>query len=87
MWRASMRRDKLQQVVRTANPLLDAPEKPSHPITLQPYNPDTHTSYADTPWALRLRKEYFSPVEKLFSGRELALVYQQVGGACCQWLG
>lgn len=88
MWRASMRRDKLQQqLVLTSNPLLDAPEKPPHPITLHPYNPDTHIGYADTPWALRLRKEYFSPIDKLSSGRELALVYQQVGVACCEWAG
>lgn len=82
MRRASGRKDKLQHSVQTANPMLDAPEKPSQPITLHPHNPDRHVGYADAPWALRLRKEYFSPVEKLSSGRDVALVYQQVGGVC-----
>lgn len=80
--RASMRRDKLHHPVLTANPMLEASEKPMQPIMLHPHNPDTHLGYADAPWALCLRKEYFSPVEKLSSGRELALMYHQVGGVC-----
>ena len=85
MRRASMRRDKLQHSVLTANPMLEAPEKPPLPIALHPHNPDTHVGYADAPWALRLRKEYFSPVEKLSCGRDLALVYHQVGGVGWAW--
>lgn len=80
MRRASMRRDKLQHSVLTANPMLEAPENPPLPMALHPHNPDTHVGYADAPWALRLRKEYFSPVEELSCGRDLALVYHQVGG-------
>lgn len=87
MRRASMRRDKLQHSVLTANPMLEAPEKPPLPIALHPHNPDTHVGYADAPWALRLRKEYFSPVEKLSCGRDLALVYHQVGGVGWAWEG
>ena len=87
MRRASMRRDKLHHPVLTANPMLEASEKPTQPIMLHPHNPDTHLGYADAPWALRLRKEYFSPVEKLSSGWDLALVYHQVGGVCYEWVG